>query len=48
MADTTANQKWADVEEKRMEKRGAREQEQDANALCLRARRERHGDAAHH
>ena len=47
MADTTTNQKLADVEEKRMEKRDARDWEQDANAPCLRARRERGGDVAH-
>ncbi len=47
MADTTTNQKWADAEEKRIEKRDAREREQDANAPCLRARRERGGDIAH-
>ena len=35
MVGTTTNQKWADAEEKRMEKRDAREQEQDANAPCL-------------
>ena len=34
MADTTTNQKWGDVEEKRTEKRDAREREQDANAQC--------------
>jgi hypothetical protein len=48
MADTTTNQKWADAEEKRMEKKDAREQEQDANALCLQARRETDGKVAHH
>ena len=48
MADTTTNQKWADVKEKRMEKRDAREWEQGGNAPCLRARRERGGNVAHH
>ena len=48
MADTTTNQKWVDAEEKRMEKRDEREREQDANAPCLQARRERGGEVAHH
>ena len=48
MADTTTNQKWADAEEKRMEKRDAREQMQDAKVPCLQARMERGGDVVHH
>ena len=40
MEDSTTNQKWAGEEEKRMEKRDTRGQEQDANAPCLQARRE--------
>jgi hypothetical protein len=48
MADTTTSQKWAEAEEKRMEKRDAREQEQDAKAPCLQARMERGGSVAHH
>ena len=43
MADTTTNQKWADEEEKRIEKRDAREREHNANASCLQVRRERRG-----
>ena len=48
MADTTTNQKWADAKEKTMEKRDAREREQDANALCLQKRRERGDNVVHH
>jgi len=48
MTDTTTNQKCSGDGEKRMEKRDAREREQDANAPCLRARRERGGNVAHH
>ena len=48
MADLTTNQKWADAEKKRMEKRDAREREQDAKMPCLRARRERVGNIVHH
>ena len=43
MADTTT-----DAEEKRMEKRDAREQMQDAKVPCLQARMERGGDVVHH
>jgi len=47
MTDTTTNQKCLGAGKKRMEKRDAREQEQDANAPCLRARRrERGGDVS--
>ena len=48
MTDTTTNQKCSGIGEKRMEKRDAMEREQDVHASCLRARRERGGDVAHH
>ena len=48
MTDTTTNQKCLGDGKKRMEKRDARDREQDANAPCLRARRERGGNVAHH
>ena len=48
MTDTTTNQKCLGNGKKRMEKRDARDREQDANAPCLRARRERGGNVAHH
>jgi hypothetical protein len=35
MEDSTINQKWAGEEENRIEKRDAREREQDATLLCL-------------
>ena len=47
MTDTTTNQKCSGAGKKRMERRDVREQEQDANAPCLRARRrERGGDVS--
>ena len=46
MTDTTTNQTCLGTGEKRMEKRDAREREQDANAPCLRARRERGGNVS--
>ena len=48
MTDTTTNQKCSGAGKKRMEKRDAREQEQNANVPCLQVRRERGGDVAHH
>ena len=44
MKDTTINQNCPGAGKKRTEKRDPRERKQDANAPCLRARRER-GDS---
>ena len=48
MKDTTINQKCMGVSKKRMEKRDTRERKQDANAPCLRARRERGDNVVAH
>jgi hypothetical protein len=48
MKDTTINQKCPGAGKKRTEKRDPREWKQDANAPCLRARRERGDNVVAH